>query len=160
MRKALTLNSIVPATLTLDLSSGETHTFKDYRDQWLILYFYPKDSTPGCTTEGSDFNALLSKFKRLHATVIGVSRDSIKSHQNFCAKQGFKFDLASDPDETLCRTFGVIQMKKLYGREYEGVERSTFIIDPNGKVRAEWRKVKVPNHAQTVLDTLKQLHSE
>ena len=141
--------------LPLALSSGETASLKDYKDQWLVLYFYPKDSTPGCTTEGIDFNALLPKFTKLGATVLGVSRDSIKSHQNFCARQGFRFDLVSDGDESLCNAFGVIKPKKLYGREYVGVERSTFLIDPKGVIARSWRPVKVPGHAQAVLDELK-----
>lgn len=142
--------------LPLALSSGETANLKGFAGQWLVLYFYPKDSTPGCTTEGIDFNALLPKFRKLGATVLGVSRDSIKSHQNFCAKQGFKFDLVSDADEALCNAFGVIKPKKLYGREYVGVERSTFLIDPKGVIAQSWRPVKVPGHAQAVLDALKE----
>ena len=142
--------------LPLHLSSGETAHLKDYEGGWLVLYFYPKDSTPGCTTEGIDFNALLPKFTKLGATVLGVSRDSIKSHQNFCAKQGFKFDLVSDRDEALCNAFDVIKPKKLYGREYVGVERSTFLIDPKGVIAQSWRPVKVPGHAQAVLDALKE----
>ena len=144
------------STLPLALSSGETAHLKDYEGGWLVLYFYPKDSTPGCTTEGIDFNALLPKFRKLGATVLGVSRDSIKSHQNFCAKQGFRFDLVSDGDEALCNAFDVIKPKKLYGREYVGVERSTFLIDPKGVIAQSWRPVKVPGHAQAVLDALKE----
>ena len=106
----------VPADLALDLSSGSSATLGDYAGQWLVLYFYPKDSTPGCTTEGNDFNALLPKFRKLGATVLGVSRDSVRSHQNFCAKQGFKFDLVSDADEALCNAFGVIREKNMHGR--------------------------------------------
>jgi len=144
------------STLPLALSSGETSQLKDFEGGWLVLYFYPKDSTPGCTTEGIDFNALLPKFKKLGATVLGVSRDSIKSHQNFCAKQGFKFDLVSDDDEALCNAFGVIKPKKLYGREYVGIERSTFLVNPKGVIVQSWRPVKVPGHAQAVLDALKE----
>ena len=143
-------------SLPLALSGGTTTTLADYAGQWLVLYFYPKDSTPGCTTEGLDFNALLPRFRKLGAEVLGVSRDSVKSHDNFCAKQGFAFPLVSDPDERLCKAFDVIKPKKLYGREFIGVERSTFLIDPAGVVRAAWRKVKVPGHAQAVLDTLEQ----
>jgi peroxiredoxin Q/BCP len=141
--------------LPLALSSGSTTRLADHRGQWLVLYFYPKDSTPGCTTEGLDFNALLPKFRKLGATVLGVSRDSLRSHQNFCTKQGFKFDLVSDPDETLCKAFGVIKPKKLYGRDYVGVERSTFLIDPDGVIAQSWRPVKVPGHAEAVLEALK-----
>ena len=146
--------------LPIALSSGTTTTLSELLAEdggrWLVLYFYPKDSTPGCTTEGNDFNALLPAFRKLGATVIGASRDSLKSHCNFRDRQGFRFELASDPGEALCKAFDVIRPKKLYGREFIGVERSTFLIDPDGTVRAEWRKVKVPGHAEAVLDTLKE----
>lgn len=141
--------------LPLALSSGGSARLGDYAGLWLVLYFYPKDSTPGCTTEGQAFNALLAEFKHAGAQVLGVSRDSLKSHQNFRAKQGFAFDLASDADESLCNAFGVIKPKKLYGREYLGIERSTFLIDPAGVIREIWRPVKVAGHAQAVLDALK-----
>jgi peroxiredoxin Q/BCP len=147
-------------SLPLALSNGATTQLSDYVGKWLVLYFYPKDSTPGCTTEGIDFNALLPKFRKLGADVLGVSRDSLKSHQNFCAKQGFKFELVSDADEALCNAFGVIKPKKLYGREYVGIERSTFLIDPAGRVVEAWRPVKVPGHAQAVLDTLKAAQTQ
>lgn len=141
--------------LPLALSGGAKATLADYAGRWLVLYFYPKDSTPGCTTEGLDFNALLPEFAALGADVLGVSRDSVKSHDNFCAKQGFAFPLVSDADEALCRAFDVIREKNMYGRTVLGVERSTFLIDPHGRIAAEWRKVRVPGHAQAVLDALK-----
>ena len=141
--------------LALHLSSGTVARPSDYASTWLVLYFYPKDSTPGCTTEGIDFNALLPEFRKLGASVLGVSRDSLKSHQNFHAKQGFKFDLVSDTDETLCNAFGVIKEKNMYGRKVLGIERSTFLIDPEGVIHQAWRPVKVPGHAQAVLDVLK-----
>ena len=141
--------------LPLALSSGKPASLADYRGKWLALYFYPKDSTPACTTEGQDFNALLPNFKRAGAQVLGVSKDSLKSHQNFSIKQGFKFDLVSDADEAVCNAFGVIQPKKLYGREYVGIVRSTFLIDPAGVIREKWQPVKVAGHAQAVLDALK-----
>jgi peroxiredoxin Q/BCP len=141
--------------LPLALSSGITANTSDHIGHWLVLYFYPKDSTPGCTTEGLEFDALLAKFTKLDATVLGVSRDSIKSHQNFCDKQGFRFDLVSDVDEKLCNAFGVIKEKKLYGREYIGIERSTFLIDPKGRVAQAWRGVRVAGHAYEVLQALK-----
>ena len=141
--------------LSLSLSSGKSVTLGDYAGKWLVLYFYPKDATPACTTEGQDFNALLPEFKRAGAQVLGVSRDSLKAHQNFRAKQGFAFDLASDADQTLCQAFDVIKPKKLYGREYIGIERSTFLVDPAGVIRHAWRPVKVLGHAQAVLDALK-----
>ena len=141
--------------LPLALSDGSTAKLSAYAGQWLVMYFYPKDSTPGCTTEGIDFNALLPKFAKLDATVLGVSRDSIKSHQNFCTKQGFDFLLVSDADEALCQAFDVIHEKNMYGKKVLGIVRSTFLIDPKGKLAAEWRGVKVPGHAQVVLDALK-----
>ena len=153
--KALTQSTL---GLPLALSDGTTASLSAFKGKWLVLYFYPKDSTPGCTVEGNDFNALLPRFRKLGAEILGVSRDSLKSHANFCAKQGFRFPLASDGDEALCNAFGVIQPKKLYGRVFIGVERSTFLIDPDGVVRASWRKVKVPGHAEAVLDTLKTEH--
>jgi len=143
--------------LAFTLSTGASASFADYADHWLVLYFYPKDSTPGCTIEGNDFNALLPKFKKLDARVLGVSRDSVKSHQNFCAKQGFKFDLVSDSDEALCKAFDVIHEKNMYGKKVLGIVRSTFLIDPTGHIREAWRPVKVPGHAEAVLETLKQL---
>ena len=130
---------------------------KDLRGENLVMYFYPKDSTPGCTTEGQDFRDLHSKFKRLKTAVLGVSRDSIASHDKFRAKQKFPFDLLSDPDEKLCRMFDVIREKTLYGRKFMGIERSTFLIDTDGKLRHEWRKLKVNGHAAEVLETVKAL---
>ncbi len=130
---------------------------KDLRGQNVVLYFYPKDNTPGCTTEGQDYRDLHAKFKRQKTVIFGVSRDSIASHEKFKAKQGFPFDLLSDPDETLCRRFDVIQEKSLYGRKFMGVERSTFLIDTNGKLRQEWRKLKVSGHAAEVLESVKAL---
>jgi peroxiredoxin Q/BCP len=146
--------------LPLALSGGNTTRLSDYAGQWLVLYFYPKDSTPGCTTEGNDFNALLPKFRKLGAQVLGVSRDSLKSHQNFCARQGFKFELVSDTEEALCKAFDVIKPKKLYGREYVGIERSTFLIGPDGRLVQAWAPVKVPGHAQAVLDALKAAQTQ
>jgi peroxiredoxin Q/BCP len=147
------------ATLPLALSDGGNATIAGYAGRWLVLYFYPKDSTPGCTVEGNDFNALLPEFRKLGAEVLGVSRDSLKSHRNFCAKQGFDFPLVSDSDEALCHAFDVIRPKKLYGREYVGIERSTFLIAPDGRLTEAWRGVKVPGHAQAVLDALKAAQS-
>ncbi|NLB57761.1 MAG: peroxiredoxin [Gammaproteobacteria bacterium] len=143
--------------LPLQLSGGATATLGDYAGQWLVLYFYPKDSTPGCTTEGLYFNTLLPKLKRRKAAVLGVSRDSVKSHDNFCAKQGFKFPLVSDSDEVLCRAFDVIREKNMYGRKVMGIERSTFLIDPDHRIAVEWRKVRVPGHADAVFEALKSL---
>ena len=130
---------------------------KELRGQNVVIYFYPKDSTPGCTTEGRDFSALYDKFRRQKTVILGVSRDSIASHEKFKEKQGFRFELVSDPDGKLCEKFDVIKLKKLYGREFMGIERSTFLIDADGKLRKEWRKVKVAGHADEVLDAVKAL---
>jgi peroxiredoxin Q/BCP len=145
--------------LELTLAHGDAAKLSDYADRWLVLYFYPKDSTPGCTTEGLDFNALLPRFRKLGAEILGVSRDSLKSHRNFCAKQGFRFDLVSDPDETLCQAFGVIKLKNMYGRQVLGIERSTFLIDPLGRLAQVWRGVRVSGHAEAVYEALKQAHA-
>ena len=145
--------------LPLALSSSGTTRLADYAGHWLALYFYPKDSTPGCTTEGRDFNALLPQFTQAGARVLGVSRDSVRSHQNFCARQGLQFDLVSDADAALCNAFDVIKDKQLYGRKFIGIERSTFLIDPHGVIKQSWRKVKVAGHAQATLDTLRAMAS-
>ena len=123
----------------------------------VVLYFYPKDSTPGCTTEGQDFRDLYEAFQALDTEIFGVSRDGIKSHENFKAKQSFPFELISDKDETLCQLFDVIKLKKMYGRESLGVERSTFLIDKEGILRQEWRKVKVKGHAAEVMQAVQAL---
>lgn len=137
---------------TLPSSSGAEFNSAEHLP--LVVYFYPKDNTPGCTTEGLDFNARLAKFEKLGYTVVGISRDGVKSHQNFCTKQGFRFELLSDKDETVCKLFDVIKLKKLYGKESLGVERSTFVLNAEGEIMHEWRKVKVGGHAQEVLETL------
>ena len=123
----------------------------------LVLYFYPKDNTPGCTTEGQQFRDLHAEFARLGCAVLGVSRDSIKSHESFKSKMAFPFDLLSDPDEKVCGLFGVMKMKNMYGKLVRGIERSTFVIDARGSVRKEWRAVKVPGHAQEVLEFARSL---
>jgi len=128
---------------------------KALRGKNVVLYFYPKDATPGCTTEGQDFRDLYAGFKRQKTLIFGVSRDSVASHEKFKGTQEFPFDLLSDPDEKLCRQFDVIREKMLYGRRFMGVERSTFLIDAKGKLRQEWRKVKVKGHAAEVLATVK-----
>jgi peroxiredoxin Q/BCP len=139
------------------LGDGRTARLSDYRGRWLVVYFYPKDNTPGCTLEGLDFDANLDAFRAAGAEVLGVSRDSPKSHAGFCAKHGFRFDLASDPDDALGTAFDVIHEKSLYGRRFVGVVRSTFLLDPDGRVRAEWRGVKVKGHAGAVLAELRRL---
>lgn len=140
----------VPA-FSLPATGGKTLALKDFAGRKLVLYFYPKDNTPGCTTEGQNFRDRYQAFRKAGCEILGVSRDSVKTHENFCRKQEFPFDLLSDQDETLCRAFDVLKMKKLYGREFEGIERSTFLIDEQGKLRQEWRKVKVPGHVDEVL---------
>lgn len=132
-------------------TGGKTIQLKELRGSKVVLYFYPKDATPGCTTEGQDFRDLHAKFRRSKTLILGVSRDSIASHEKFRQKHGFPFDLLSDPDEKLCRQFDVIHEKTLYGRKFMGIERSTFLIDEAGKLRQEWRKVKVAGHAAEVL---------
>lgn len=152
------IGNVVPnfeATATGD----KTINLSDYRDKFVVLYFYPKDSTPGCTLEGQDFRDNIEKFTALNAVVLGVSRDSTKSHENFKCKQEFPFDLISDADETLCRLFDAIKMKNMYGKQVRGIERSTFIIDPQGVLVREWRKLSVKGHCAQVLLALKDLTS-
>ena len=136
-------------------TGDQTIQLKQLRGTKVVLYFYPKDATPGCTTEGQDFRDLHGKFKKLNTVIFGVSRDSIASHEKFRSKHRFPFDLLSDPEEKLCRQFDVIREKSLYGRKFMGVERSTFLIDEDGKLLREWRKVKVKGHAAEVLDAVK-----
>ncbi len=136
-------------------TGDKTIRLKDLRGKKVVLYFYPKDSTPGCTTESQNFRDLHAKLKRQNAVVLGASRDSLASHEKFKTKHKFPFDLLSDPDEKLCRQFDVIREKTLYGRKFMGIERSTFLIDEDGKLRQEWRKVRVKGHAEEVLDAVK-----
>ena len=150
------LNRVV-ADFKAAATGNKTVRLKDLRGKKVVIYFYPKDSTPGCTTEGQDFRDLNAKFSRQNAVIFGVSRDSIASHDKFREKQDFPFDLLSDPDESLCRQFDVIKEKSLYGRKFLGIERSTFLIGEDGKLKAEWRKVKVKGHAQEVLEAVKNI---
>jgi peroxiredoxin Q/BCP len=138
-------------------TGGRTFRLSAARGKPVVLYFYPKDNTPGCTDEGIQFRDLHGEFQKLGCTVYGISRDSLKSHEGFKAKMSFPFDLLSDPDEALCQMFGVMKMKNMYGKQVRGIERSTFVIDAAGKLRKEWRGVKVPGHAQQVLDFVKTL---
>jgi peroxiredoxin Q/BCP len=138
-------------------TNGIEAKLSDYRGKWVVVYFYPKDSTPGCTLEGQEFRNHYSEFKKLNAEILGISRDSIKSHENFKAKQEFPFELISDKSEELCHQFDVIKMKSMYGKEVRGIERSTFLIDPEGNVQHTWRKVSVKGHVDEVLNTLKSL---
>ncbi len=130
-------------------------SLKDLSGKKIVLYFYPKDSTPGCTTEGQNFRDAKAKFTRQNTVILGVSRDSVKKHENFKKKQAFNFDLLSDEDESLCNQFDVIQLKKLYGKEYMGIVRSTFLIDEKGVLIEAWRNIKVKGHVETVLDACK-----
>jgi peroxiredoxin Q/BCP len=149
----LAIGKKAPA-LTGTTSDGSTLKLADLKGHWIVVYFYPKDSTPGCTNEAKDFRDLYPTFRKRHADIIGVSRDSVKSHANFAARQELPFALVSDPDETWCQAFDVIHEKVLYGKRHMGIVRSTFLIDPDGKLAAEWRGVKVPGHAQAVLDAI------
>ncbi len=141
----------------LPATGEQTLKLADFKGKKLVIYFYPKDSTPGCTTEGQDFRDDYNKFKRANTVVLGVSRDSIKSHENFKAKQEFPFDLLSDKEETLCTLFDVIKEKNMYGKKVMGIERSTFLLDEKGVLRQEWRKVKVADHVDEVLAAAKAL---
>ncbi len=136
---------------SLPATGDQTISLSDLAGKNLVLYFYPKDSTPGCTTEGQNFRDNIQAFEDANTVILGVSRDSIKSHENFKAKQGFPFELLSDQDESLCKQFDVIKLKKMYGKEHMGVERSTFLLDGEGKLVKEWRKVKVNGHVEEVL---------
>ena len=149
-----TLNRVVK-DFKCAATDDKTIRLKDLRGKKVVLYFYPKDSTPGCTTESQDFRDLHAKFKKQNAVILGASRDSLASHEKFKTKHKFPFDLLSDPDEKLCRQFDVIREKTLYGRKFMGIERSTFLIDEDGKLRQEWRKVRVKGHAEEVLDAVK-----
>ena len=142
--------------LTLQATSGRTFCTAEVEKPF-VLYFYPKDNTPGCSNESADFAALHAEFASLGVTVWGCSRDSLRSHENFKLKQELPFDLVSDADEALCTQFAVIKMKSMYGKQVRGIERSTFVIDGKGVLRREWRGVKVPGHAQEVLDFVKTL---
>jgi len=139
------------------MTGDKTFRLKDYRGKHVVLYFYPKDATPGCTTEGQDFRDLHDRFRRANAVILGVSRDGIASHEKFKAKHEFPFELLSDPDEKLCRQFDVLREKNMYGRKVLGIERSTFLIDADGKLREEWRKVRIKGHAEEVLEAVKGL---
>ncbi|HCS46294.1 MAG TPA: peroxiredoxin [Pseudomonas sp.] len=139
-------------------TSGQTISLASLKGKQVVIYFYPKDSTPGCTTQGQGFRDQLEAFKAADTEVFGVSRDSLKSHENFKAKQAFTFELISDKEEALCQLFDVIKLKKLYGKEYMGVDRSTFLIDKEGVLRQEWRGVKVPGHVDAVLAAAQALN--
>ena len=143
--------------VSLHLTGDREARLSDYRGKPLVLYFYPRASTPGCTQEGLDFSAAIAKFRRQSCVILGASRDSLKAQENFKAKQGFPFDLVSDREEALCSAFDVIKLKNMYGKQVRGIERSTFLIDAKGVLREEWRGVKVKGHVELVLEAVKSL---
>jgi thioredoxin-dependent peroxiredoxin len=147
------LNKKVP-NFQLEGTNNLSFNLSDFTGKYIVIYFYPKDSTPGCTNEGIDFKENINKFKKLNVEIFGVSRDSLKSHENFKAKYGFPFNLLSDPDEIACNLFNVIKMKNMYGKKLRGIERSTFLIDPKGNLVYEWRGVKVNGHINEILEIL------
>lgn len=142
---------------TLPSTSGKTFILSEQRSKNLVIYFYPKDSTPGCTTQGQQFRDFYPEFQKANAEIVGISRDSLKSHENFKAKFEFPFELLSDSEELACHLFNVIKMKKMYGKEVRGIERSTFVINSNGELVREWRGVKVDGHIPEVLDFVRTL---
>ncbi|KTD46663.1 bacterioferritin comigratory protein [Legionella rubrilucens] len=146
----------IPA-FSFTATNGLSASLNDYQGKWIVLYFYPKDSTPGCTVEGQNFRDAYPAFQALNTEIFGISRDSLKSHDSFKCNQQFPFELISDKDEEICQLFDVIKMKSLYGKEVRGIERSTFLIDPQGILRQEWRKVSVPGHVDEVLSSIKLL---
>lgn len=150
------LDTAIP-NFSLPTTSGKTFTLAEQSGKLIVIYFYPKDSTPGCTTQGQQFRDLHEQYAAVNCLILGVSRDSLKSHENFKNKQNFPFELGSDADETVCNLFAVMKLKNMYGKQVRGVERSTFVIDRSGVLRREWRGVKVPGHAQEVLDYVKTL---
>lgn len=151
------LNKAIKDFTAVVTGTPSTIKLADFKGKNIVIYFYPKDNTAGCTTEGQNFRDLYPQFQKADTLIFGVSRESIKSHENFKAKQAFPFELISDPEETLCKLFDVIKLKKLYGKEYLGIERSTFLIDKEGILRQEWRKVKVDGHAEEVLKAAQAL---
>ena len=152
----VTVGKKVP-DFTLPATGDQDISLSAFKGKNVVVYFYPKDSTSGCTTEGQNFRDKIATFRRRKTAILGVSRDSIKSHQNFKEKQAFPFELLSDADEKLCRLFDVIKEKNMYGRKVMGIERSTFLIDDKGVLRREWRKVKVPGHVDEVLEAVREL---
>ena len=150
----INLNDKVP-NFELEGTNNLSFNLSSFLGKYIVIYFYPKDSTPGCTNEGIDFKENISKFKKMNVEIFGVSRDTIKSHENFKAKYSFLFELLSDPEEIACNLFGVIKMKNMYGKKIRGIERSTFLISPEGKLINEWRGVKVNGHIEEILEVLK-----
>lgn len=156
MTVVLGINQPAP-DFAIEATSGQTVRLADFHGKRVLLYFYPKDNTPGCTKEGIAFRDHYEEFQQLNTVIFGVSRDSIKSHEGFKCKQAFPFELLADQDESLCRLFDVIKMKNMYGKQVQGIERSTFLLDENGVLIKEWRKVQVKNHIAEVLTALKAI---
>ena len=150
------IGSALP-NLKLPATGEKSLNFRDFKGKNLIVYFYPKDNTPGCTTEGKDFTRLYADFQKADAEIVGISKDSVKKHENFCEKYGFPFDLLADEEEKACTTFDVIKEKSMYGKKYMGIERSTFLFGKDGKLKHEWRKVSVKGHAEEVLAAVQAL---
>ena len=155
---SIMLNQPIP-DFELPSTGGKSFKPSDYRGKTLVIYFYPKDSTPGCTTQGQQFRDAYADFQAAHAEIFGISRDSLKSHESFKAKFSFPFKLLSDADERACGIFDVIKQKNMYGKQVRGIERSTFVIDADGVVVREWRKVKVDGHVAEVLNFVQSLQS-
>ena len=153
---AIAVEQPVP-DFSITATGNQALTLADFRGKHLVVYFYPKDNTPGCTLEGQQFRDRYPEFSALNTEILGISRDTLRAHENFRCKHDFPFHLVSDKDETLCRLFDVIKTKKMYGRESLGIERSTFLIDKHGVLRREWRNVRVDGHADEVLAAVKQL---
>lgn len=152
----LELNKPVP-DFELPSTGDQTFRLSEMAGKKVVVYFYPKDNTPGCTTEGQDFRDHFSEFSSANSVIVGVSRDSIKSHESFKEKMDFPFELLSDADEAACKLFGVMKMKNMYGKQVRGIERSTFVIDQDGTLSKEWRGVKVPGHVQEVLSFVESM---
>ena len=155
-RKPIAEGSKAP-DFDLTATGGKSVRLSELQGRPVVVYFYPKDNTPGCTAEGQDFRDLYPRFRRRRTIILGISRDTLKAHENFKAKHKFPFQLLSDPDEDACKSYDVIKMKNMYGRKVRGIERSTFLIDPEGVVRRVWRKVRVPEHAAEVLAAVADL---
>ena len=154
---SVAIGKSVPDFAAPSTAPGGSFRLKDARGGTLVLYFYPRDNTPGCTLEGQQFQSLLPRFKRAGIRVVGISRDTLASHEKFCSKMGFEFELLADPDESVCKLFDVMRIKNMYGKKVRGIERSTFLIDAKGVLRQEWRKLSVEGHAQAVLEAARAL---
>ena len=153
---SVTLNEIVP-DFSAAMTGNKIFNLSDYKGKNIVLYFYPKDNTPGCTTEGMEFRDLHPQFQQANTEIFGISRDSLRSHEGFKSKLEMPFDLISDPEETVCNLFDVMKIKNMYGKQVRGIERCTFVIDASGKLVKEWRGVKVPGHVNEVLEFMKAI---